>query len=438
MRRVAMRLSRWGDGYTVPFNVMVPAVFLCLLIFPSAAFCATWDLIGPDGGNFIFSMTNPDNADEVTAITTSPSPSNVYRSNDAGATWSKIGEIPSSYISDVSAFNFSTLHAVAGSRSYSSTDGGVSWSESRLPTSSGYAYNICAHPTNSRIVYASGYYSDYSSNTFTRSMVFFKSTDGGVTWTASQFFDFEYFYPRDMAISATNPNVMYVAGTQETDLYYGGALLTSTDGGQSWTDISSDLDAERYSYFDSVAVDPTDDGKVYVGGSYIYRGTRAGRDPELSWTRSQAPLSIYTISIDPVDPSRIYAAGYENIAVSTNYGLSWDLRSDSVRGMAAHIAVAPADTFKAYVATNAGFYKSSDWGANWNRAHAGIAAASINALAVDPSVLIAQNSGYLMTYGKGRTDTWQGVVTPESCGTVCDILIDPEDPDNVLILEGYG
>ncbi|MHC4701700.1 MAG: WD40/YVTN/BNR-like repeat-containing protein, partial [Planctomycetota bacterium] len=419
-------------------TVLVPVVFMCLLIFPSAALCADWELIGPDGGNFIFSMTNPENADEVTAITTSPSPSNVYRSNDAGATWTKIGEIPYSYVYEVSAFSFSTLYAISSSRCFSSTDGGVTWTEGRLPTSSGYARCGCVHPTNGRIVYAAGYYSDYTGTTYVRKMVFFKSTDGGRNWTASQFFDFEYFYPRDMAISATNPNAIYVVGTKETDLYYGGAMLMSTDGGESWTDISSDIETERYNYFDCVAVDPTDDAKVYVGGSYIYRGTRSGRDPALSWTRTRAPLSIYTLSIDPADPSRIYAAGYESIAVSTNYGLSWGPRIDSVKGMSQHLAVAPAGTFGAYAATNTGLYKSSDWGSNWSTTHSGIAAASINALAVDPSVLIAQSGGYLMTYGKGRGLEWRDVVTPPSCGTVCDILINPENPDNVLILEGYG
>jgi hypothetical protein len=106
--------------------------------------------------------------------------------------------------------------------------------------------------------------------------------------------------------------------------------------------------------------------------------------------------------------------------------------------MARHIAVAPADSFKAYVSTSAGFYKSPDCGANWNTAHAGIAAASINALAADPAMLLAHNRGYLMVYGRGRRTIWQDVVTPESCGEVCDILIDPDNPDRVLILEGYG
>jgi len=438
MRRVSVCLSLWGDVYNVPLTVLVPLFFLCLLILPSVAFCATRELIGPDGGNFIFSMTNPENADEVIAITTNPSPSNVYRSNDAGATWSEIGEVPYPYVYDVSAFSFSTLYAIASTRCFNSTNGGVTWTEGRLPPSSGYAYRICVHPTNGRIVYAVGYYSDYSNNTRTRSMTFFKSTDGGLNWSASQFFNFEYFYPRDMAISATNPNTIYVVGTKEVDPYYGGAMLMTTDGGQSWTDISSDLNTERYVYFDAVAVDPTDDGKVYVGGRYIYCGTRIGRDQQLSWTRRQASHYIYTMGIDPVDPSRIYTGGYENIAVSTNSGMSWNLQPNSVKGVSQHVAVAPADTFKAYVAANTGLYKSSDWGANWNTTHNGIAAASINALAVDPSVLIAQSGGYLMTYGRGRSVDWRDVVTPPSCGTVCDILIHPENPDNVLILEGYG
>jgi hypothetical protein len=175
-------------------------------------------------------------------------------------------------------------------------------------------------------------------------MVFFKSTNGGRSWSTSQFFIFDSFSPRDIAISATNPAVIYVAGIKKVGQYYGGALLTSTDGGQSWTDISSNLNTERYHYFRSIVIDPTDDGKVYVGGSYLYRGTRIGHNAGFTWTRIQAPLNIDTLGIDPVDPSRIYAAGYESVAASTDYGQSWTLRSISMKRDAEHIAVAAAST----------------------------------------------------------------------------------------------
>ena len=438
MRRASDPFLQGAGAYKVPFRALFFTLVLGLSIYPSATFCAVWEPVGPEGGNFIFSMTNPANADEVLAITTSPSPSNVYRSNDAGATWSPVGEIPDSYISDVSAFNFTTLYAISGSRCYRSTDGGANWTEARLPTSLGWAYRVCAHPTNSRIVYAGGLYSDYSNNTRTYNMVFFKSTDGGMNWTASQFFTFNYFYPYDMAISKSNPNVIYISGYKEVGSQYFGALLTTSDGGTTWTDISSNVDTERYLLFHSVAIDPTDDGKVYVGGDYVYRGIRIGRDPDLSWARSPQRYYTYSLGIDPVDPSRIYLGMYESIAVSTNHGVTWNRRDNSVKSSARHIAVTPADPSKIYVSSYAGFYKSPDFGSNWQTTHEGIYAANINAMDVDPRMILVQNSGYLMSHGRGRNNIWEDVVTPPSCGTVCDILINPDNPNTVLILEGYG
>jgi photosystem II stability/assembly factor-like uncharacterized protein len=378
------------------------------------------------------------NANEITAITTSPSPSNVYRSTDAGASWNKIGEIPSSYIYDVSAFDFSTLYAISSSRCYRSTDGGISWTAASLPSSQGWAYRVCADPTDSSKVYASGYISDYQNNTFTYSMVFFKSTDGSLNWSASSFFTFDSFYPYDMVVSESNPSVMYVAGYKNVSNEYFGALLKTVDGGNTWTDISSSVDTEPFNFFDSVAIDPTDENRVYVGGDYVYRSVRTGRGHELSWVRSTTRFNSYAIKIDPVDPSRIYAAGYESVSVSTDYGQSWTIHRDGIRRSCQHIEVAPADPSRIYVASYAGLYMSSDSGTTWNTANEGIYAARINALAVHPSTIIVQNSGYLMAYGRGRFDTWRDVVTPPSCGEVCDILINPEDPDNVLILEGYG
>jgi len=438
MRNRTFFLLKGHGVYNVLLPFFMPVAFLSLMMFPSLAFCASWEPIGPEGGNFIFSMTNPADANEVTAITTSPSPSNVYRSTDAGASWSKVGEIPSSYVYDVSAFDFSTLYAISSSRCYRSVDGGVSWTAASMPSSVGWPYRVCADPTDSSKVYAAGYIYDYQIYPYTYSMVFFKSTDGGLNWSASSFFTFDSFYPYDMAISESNPGVMYVSGYKQINKDSFGVLLQTLDGGNTWTDISSSVDPERYNYFESVAIDPTDENKVYVGGTYFYRSTREGHGNELSWVRSATRSYYYTIDIDPVEPSRIYAAGYQSVSVSSDYGQSWTIQSGCIRSSGRHIEVAPADPSKIYVSSYAGLIMSSDSGATWSPAHNGIYAASIAAIAVAPSTVIIQNSGYLMAYRRVRTATWQDVVTPESCGEVCDILINPDNPDAVLILEGSG
>ena len=439
MRSASKQFLRCGCLSVASLTAFVQVALAVLLISPCVVFCATWEPVGPEGGHFIFSTTNTANADEIIAITSRFSPSNVYKSTDGGASWSQIGQIPVTDISDVSAFNFSTLYAIADSRCFHSTDGGMTWSETGLPSSSESTYCIYAHPTDSTIVYAAGCHRT-SQGTYT--MVFFKSTDGGQSWSASQFFTFEHIiYPYDMAISNSNPSVIYVCGRKETGGNYFGFLFTTSDDGNTWTDISSTVERNPHRIFRSVAVDPTDDGKVYVGGYYFYRGTKTGPDATLSWTRNPipfVPFSVYSIGIDPVDPSRLYIGMHEGLAVSSNYGVSWTLRNDTVKRSVGHIAIAPADHSKVYVSSYNGLYKSQDFGSGWNAAHEGIYASCINAMDVDPWMILVQSRGYLMSYGRWENFAWEDVVTPESCGTVCDILIHPDNPDVVLVLEGYG
>lgn len=422
------------------FPVLFPVFFAFLLMLPSVALCASWESIGPDGGTFIFSVTNPADANEITAITTSPSPSYVWRSTDAGTTWRKIGEIPYSYISDVAAFDFSTLYAITSSRCYRSTDGGATWVESRLPSNAGWAYNVCVDPTDSRKVYAAGYL--YVSSEQRERMAFFKSVDGGQSWSSSSWFSFDFFSATDMAIATTSPNTIYVTAYKAVGPYLHGGLFKSSDNGNTWTDISDSVDTTGDDIFNAVAVDPTDADKVYVGGSYLYRTVRTPRGTDLMWTRSPTPLFIYTIGIDPIEPSRIYTGGYESIGTSTDYGQSWTLRPNCVKSSVVHIEAAWANLSTVYVSTYAGFYKSPDSGATWASAHRGLRAAMISALAVSPFRMLIQSNDYLMAHNRARNrdtaDDWRYVVTPESCGTVCDILINPDNPDTVLILEGFG
>ena len=439
MKKRVIFISNEPDVLTLSLSFLLPIIFLSLMATPSVVYCDSWQPIGPEGGNFIFSMTNPIDANEITTITTNPSPSNVYRSTDGGVSWNKIGEIPYSYISDVCAYDFSTLYAITGSQCYRSTNGGISWTSASLPSSAGWAYHVCADPTDSSKVYAAGNFSDYQSYPYTSSLAFFKSTDGGSNWSVSTFFTFDDFYPSDMAISKSNPNVMYIVGDKLVNYNFFSVILETKDGGNTWTDISSSVDTDQKNYFISVTIDPTDENKVYIGGSAFYRSIREGRGRELLWQLSSERLNAYSIKIDPINPSRIYAGGYQSISVSSDYGQTWRTYSGCTQYVVEHIEVGQADPSRIYASSRTGLYKSLDSGTTWDSAHGGIYAARIAALDVDPSTLIVQNSGFLMAYSRrGRTATWHDLVTPPSCGEVCDILINPDNSDIVLILEGYG
>jgi len=441
MKKIAICSSGPDSISMIPFAALLVIAFLFLLMSPSSVFAASWESVGPSGGNFVGSVTNPADANQITVITTSPSPSNVYRSTDGGASWTRIGEIPSSYVSDVCAFNFSRLYAVSGSRCFRSTDGGANWTYASFPP----IYHICVDSIDRfNKVYAVGRL--YNSSDGTDSMSFFKSTNGGQDWTAETFFAFDYFYPYDMAISKSNPSVMYVAGYKGDGWDYYGVLLKSSDGGTSWTDISSSVDARIDTHFYSVAIDPTDPDRVYVGGFYydfgiyyyIYSSEKAGSNGELTWTRVPMDSYVFSIGIDPVEPSNIYAAGLKTIFTSTNYGRSWVTNYVCFKGEGIHIEVAPATPSTVYLSS---LFKSSDSGNTWDFAHEGIHATRVSALAIapsHPSTVLIEYEGCEMMGSYDSGDNWNYLGYFVICGNVCDILIDPLDENVVLALEGDG
>jgi len=448
MSKTAICFPKEDRFYRIPFTTLLAVASGFLLMLPSVAFCASWEPVGPSGGNFVGSVTNPTDANQITVVTTRPSPSNVYRSTDGGASWSKIGEIPFPELLDFSAFDFSKLYAISSYGCYRSTDGGVNWIFASFPSNSGWAYHVCVEPTGSgNNVYAVGYL--YNSFDRIYNMAFFKSTNSGRSWSARSFFTFEYFYPYDMAISRSNPSVMYVSGYKRIGRDYYGLLLKSSDGGNSWTDISSSADTSPKVYFYAVAIDPTDADRVYVGGycyyyqdsCYIYCSESTGRTGELSWTQVATDSYAFSIGIDPIEPSNIYAAGDKTVAISRDYGRSWITYDECIKSQGIHIEAAPADPSTVYVSSSNGLFKSSDSGNTWYFAHEGIKATRVPALAIAPSkpttVLIEYEGCELMgSYDSGNNWDYLGYFV--ICGNVCDILINPLDENVVLALEGDG
>lgn len=181
----------------------------------------------------------------------------VYRSSDAGKTWTRVG--------------FSDSDAIS---------------------------RIRIHPTNLNIVFVADF-GRYSTPSAERGV--YKSTDGGQTWQRKMFRD-NRTGGVDIAIDRRNPDVMFAALWEAFRLEYqmssggpGSGLFKSTDGGETWTEITRNpglpkgIDGKI-----SVAVSAADPNRVYAvvenenGGLQL---RRCGRDVETGERSAQYPAA---------------------------------------------------------------------------------------------------------------------------------------------------
>ncbi|MEP6994801.1 MAG: hypothetical protein ABI968_09795 [Acidobacteriota bacterium] len=139
----------------------------------------------------------------------------LFRSTDAGATWTQIDEAgwPFGYAVAVDPTDALTIFVNASPPGMSrSADGGSTWTSLPLAPE---ANHITIDPRASATLYAVGSYADGRSGVF-------KSTDAGATWTPTGLaLSFLWF----LEVDPTDSETLY-AGSQE--------FYTSHDGGATW------------------------------------------------------------------------------------------------------------------------------------------------------------------------------------------------------------
>ena len=182
-----------------------------------------------------------------------------------------------------------------------STDGGQSWIVIPGPSNAfvrkGFS-KIAISPTNPNVVYAAvtNAASGVSGNTG-----IWKTTDGGVTWTNTTVTKSVGLSPQnyyeDVAIDTTNPKRLYMAlglGSSTQDGVY-----TSKDAGKTWTLVAASLPSGTSSGRSSIVVDKT--GNVYVsmstslGDLYapgVLQGLYVSAAGGVAWTNLNAPNYI--------------------------------------------------------------------------------------------------------------------------------------------------
>ncbi|MFZ0803572.1 MAG: glycoside hydrolase [Terriglobales bacterium] len=280
----------------------------------------------------------------------------VWKSNDDGRTWNPIFDSqPTQSIgaiavapSDPNVIYVGSgegLHRpdlAVGNGIYKSTDAGTTWSHLGLENAQQIPA-LVVDPHDPDRVFAAVLGHPYGPSV---DRGIFRSTDGGVTWQKVLYKD-ENTGGSDIAIDPSNPNVLYAAlwevreGPWEDGNIFsgtGGGLFKSIDGGNTWKQLTNGLPNDVVQV--NVAISPSLPSRIYLtlgttrrgdyasgAGLGFYRSDDAGEtwysattDPRPAMRIGGGDLSI--ARVDPKNPDVVYSTGIVTVR-STDGGKTW-------------------------------------------------------------------------------------------------------------------
>jgi len=252
-------------------------------------------------------------------------------------------------------------------------------------------------------------------------------------------------------VDPTNPRILY-AGTGENGS--GSGVYKSQDAGQTWQLTAAGLPSEDVA---ALAINRAAPATVYamVGvRGYVY----ASSDGAQNWTRvgDSALFGGYKRKLIPIPgtgQSLFSLSLSSGLARSTDGGHAWTpmrkgLPGDERNANVLSLAIDPADTNVLYLGTGGfvggghGVWKSTDGGANWVAANAGMIDYRITSVAVDPAhtqtVYAGSDAGELFKSTDGA-QTWMDLTDklPFSKSQhigIREIVIDPTASETVYLL----
>ena len=203
--------------------------------------------------------------------------------------------------------------------------------------------------------------------------VFFKSTDGGLTWSRRRFGS-PAVYVIAVAVDPLSPNIVYV-GTQNEGLF------KSTDYGDTWKSTASGLSG-AITY---LTLDPTKSGRLFASTATAFYLSEDGGE---TWT-NVLNMPAWTVTIDPNRPSTVYAtARTQGIFRSVDGGHTWQGINGGLTsltmGRSAPVIIDPTNPQTLYVGSSGGVFKSLDGGDHWFAVNSGLDELTVNGLAMDP------------------------------------------------------
>jgi photosystem II stability/assembly factor-like uncharacterized protein len=268
----------------------------------------------------------------------------LFKTVDGGESWAATnGGLQGGYLDDVAVdpVTPSVVYVAAyqaASGVFRSADAGATWSPIGPDLPPGV--NVLAvDPVAPSTLYAAVIFRPYLT----------KTEDGGATWVTIGTFPDNV---TDVAINPVTPSTVYAGSFRGTPT--GGLLSRSLDGGQTWNGITTRLfdpgTGRRYDVM-RVVIDPVDPAVVYITTS---GGGFKSIDGGDNWTPTERPVT----AIDPVVTTTVYS-GTRGMGVfrSIDAGATWaPLNSGLTNLFVDDVAVDPRAPAIVYAATDSGVF----------------------------------------------------------------------------------
>ncbi|WP_420617019.1 VPS10 domain-containing protein [Candidatus Palauibacter sp.] len=274
----------------------------------------------------------------------------VYKSTDAGETWTLMGLEPTGRIPRlvIHPTNPDIVYVCALGHSYGpqpergvyrTMDGGESWEHVLFIDEDTGCSDIAMDPTNPRVLFAGTWQLEI--HTWGRTSGgpgggLHVSRDGGDTWEKLNGPDNTIGLPKKpvgkvaVAIAASNTQRVYAMLETGDGIPWDGQptedgqLWRSEDGGRTWALITRNRNAMgRPHYYSRVVISPDDEDEAYFLTASFTVSTDGGRTLDVI-PRAQAPGGDHhDMWIDPTNPDRMIVAHDQGLSISINRTKTW-------------------------------------------------------------------------------------------------------------------
>ena len=342
-------------------------------IFKTSDGGVNWSYIFDDQARALPNENKPERASSVSALAVSQSNPNVV--------WAGTGE-----------FWIRTPISI-GNGVYKSVDAGATWTRMSNLThlhESGRISKVLIHPTNPDIVWVGVVGNCYEPQ---KVRGIHKTTDGGLTWRQTLHVD-KNTGCSDICIDPNNPEILF-AGMWEFKMHSyirisggaGSGLYKSIDGGETWVESQNGLPTEKYPVGKiSVGVSKSDSNYVYanietgdgeptwdfsnVGNGQLWSSKDGGTTWDVvNYQRSiNSRAAYYTrLEVSPDNRYEVYFFG-NNFSKTVDGGLSIDLNLNNQPGGDHHEGwIDPTNGDRMAVAHDLGISITQNRGETWTR-----------------------------------------------------------------------